>query len=103
MLFAYIFRVFDYISFSQAVEISQYFRGEVLGFCLVLDDGDFEMAAVNFSGGAFGWRKADFGGNHIDLDTLLAEELDLKLPAVELDVLICVKMGVQFLSEYRVL
>lgn len=76
------------VALAEPVEEAVDFWGEFLEFCLILDDGDFEVAGRDFAFGGFGGEEGDGLADEVNLAALLAVELDLEFPVAEADDLV---------------
>lgn len=76
------------VAFTDAIEISQDFRRELLDICFGLDDGDLEVAGGDISVRISGGKEGDCFRDEIDAGAPLADELDLELPVVKSDGLV---------------
>lgn len=71
------------VALAEPVEEAVDFRGELLEICLVLDDGDLEVAGIDFAFGILGGEEGDGLADEVNLAALLAVELDLEFPVAE--------------------
>lgn len=59
------------------------FWGEFLEICLVLDDGDLEVAGIDFALGSLGGEEGDGLADEVDLAAPFTVEFDLEFPVAE--------------------
>lgn len=71
------------VALAEAIEEAVDLGGELLEFCLVLDDGDLEMAGRDLALGSLGGEEGDGLADEVDLGAPLAVELDLEFPVAE--------------------
>jgi hypothetical protein len=86
------------VALADAIEIAEDFGGELADIGFGLRDGDLEVAGGDVSVVVPGGEEGDCFGDEVDAGALLADELDLELPVVEADGLVCVEGEVQPLS-----